>query len=204
MFHILNKWYHTTGIHFYDEFDRGMLNVESSKKDTTYRTLTTCQSKFKRFSKKLSGYIEKSLQMPWVSSENHKVSETVCWMWLGPSLFYLFILQDSYKRGGTCRNSNPFWRKIGRHANTTTKGKFSFFQMPVHAFWHHRYLWALLLCLIPSLFRIKLRFLLLFDVHHGQVETSFIIVNLHKAKNAFSGMPHLRMSYVEIIQAQLI
>ena len=87
---------------------------------------------------------------------------------------------------------------------TTTKGKFRFFQMPFRALWHHRYLWALLSCLIPSLFRIKLRFLLLFDVHHGQVQTSFIIVNLHKAKNAFSGMPHLRMSYVEIIQAQLI
>ena len=42
LFHILKNWYHTIGVHFYGEVDRGMLNVEGSRKETTYRTCVNC------------------------------------------------------------------------------------------------------------------------------------------------------------------
>ena len=42
LFHILKKWYHTIGVHFYGEVDRGMLNVEGSRKESTCRTCVNC------------------------------------------------------------------------------------------------------------------------------------------------------------------
>ena len=42
LFRILKKRYHTIGFHFYGELDRGMLNVECSRKETPYRACRSC------------------------------------------------------------------------------------------------------------------------------------------------------------------
>ena len=42
LFRILKKRYHTIGFHFYGELDRGMLNVEGSRKESTCRTCVNC------------------------------------------------------------------------------------------------------------------------------------------------------------------
>ena len=42
LFHILKNWYHTIGVHFYGEVDRGMLNVEGSRKEPPYRACRSC------------------------------------------------------------------------------------------------------------------------------------------------------------------